>query len=298
MTYIPSPYLLRSLMFVPAHTNRLLDSAARSQADVLLLDLEDSVPGAQNKQTARENIIERVSRGDFDKFHLFPRINDRESGHLLQDVTSLSIEGVTGFMYPKARKGEDIYFIDKLLETIEFEKNIPIGTFKLIPLIETTAAVLNAQEICTASKRVIAIAFGCEDFVSDLQGVHDNEGQSIFTARALIAMAARACNVAPIDTVHIKVHDLVDLERNLQTAKKLGFEGMLVLNPKELPLVHQYYSPSKQEVADAEEMLKLYDEAQKSGQGVAVKNGKFIGPPMVIAAQKVLSKHTQICKKC
>jgi len=71
-----------------------------------------------------------------------------------------------------------------------------------------------------------------------------------------------------------------------------------VLNPKELPLVHQYYSPSKQEVADAEEMLKLYDEAQKSGQGVAVKNGKFIGPPMVIAAQKVLSKHTQICKKC
>src|SRR5690606_29731166 len=129
------------LMFVPAHTNRLLDSAARSHADVLLLDLEDSVPDAHNKQLARENIIERVSRGDFNKFHVFPRINDRESGHLLKDVTSLTISGVTGFMYPKARKGEDIYFIDKLLETIEFEKNIPIGTYKLIPLIETTSAV-------------------------------------------------------------------------------------------------------------------------------------------------------------
>lgn len=290
-------YLLRSLMFVPAHNNRLLDSAARSEADVLLLDLEDSVPDAQNKQIARNQILERIARGEFKKHLVFPRINDRESGHLLQDVTALAVDGITGFMYPKAKKGEDIYFIDKLLETIEFEKKLPIGTFKLIPLIETAGAVLNAQDICTASKRVIAIAFGCEDFVTDLQGIHDAEGQSIFTARAMIAMAARACTVAPIDTVHIKVHDLEDLEKNLILSKKLGFEGMLVLNPKELPLVHQYYSPSTQEVADAEEMLRLYSESQKTGQGVAVINGKFIGPPMVVAAKKVIEKHTQILQK-
>jgi citrate lyase subunit beta/citryl-CoA lyase len=289
-----SEFLLRSLLFVPAHNDRLLDSAARLNADVLLLDLEDSVQPVENKQIARNKIIERVKRGDFAKHHVFPRINDRESGHLLKDVTSLAIPGIAGFMYPKAKKGEDIYFIDKLLETIEFEKNLPIGTFKLIPLIETTAAVLNAQDICTASKRVIAIAFGCEDFVSDLQGVHDAEGQSIFSARAMIAMAARANNVAPIDTVHIKVHDLEDLEKNLILAKKLGYEGMLVLNPKELPLVHHYFSPSEQDVADAKEMLTLFEEAQLNNQGVAVKNGKFIGPPMVLGAKKVLEKHQRI----
>lgn len=196
-----------------------------------------------------------------------------------------------------SQTGKDIYFIDKLLETIEYEKGIAQGTFKIIPIIETAGAVLNAQDICKASSRVISIAFGCEDFVADLEGVHDIEGQSIFTPRALIAMAARANNVIPIDTVHIRVHDLEDLEKNLVVAKKLGFQGMLVLNPKELPLVHQYFSPSAQEIADAEEMLKLYHEAEEKGQGVAVVNGKFIGPPMVLGAKKVLQKKQIIEKK-
>ncbi|MFW5851244.1 MAG: aldolase/citrate lyase family protein, partial [Bacteroidota bacterium] len=128
-------------------------------------------------------------------------------------------------------------------------------------------------------------------------GIHDKEGTSLFTARAMIAMAARAHNVAPIDTVHINVHDLEDLEKNIQLAKNLGFEGMLVLNPKEIPLVHTYYSPSEEQVKDAEEMLDLFEESQQSGKGVAVKNGKFIGPPMVIAAKKVLAKNNLIHKK-
>jgi len=221
-------------------------------------------------------------------------VNDRESGHLLQDVQALTIEGIHGFMYPKSRTGEDVYFFDKLLETIEYQKKIPVGTYKIIPLIETAGAVLNAQDICRASKRVVAIAFGCEDFVSDLEGIHDHEGQSIFTPRALIALAARANKVIPIDTVHINVHDLEDLEQNLILAKNLGFEGMLVLHPKELPLVHQYFSPTQQEYDDAVEMLRLYDESQAEGKGVAVKDGKFIGPPMVIAAKKVLNRHDLI----
>lgn len=287
-------YLMRSLMFVPAHKDRLLDSAARSNADVLLLDLEDSVQPSSNKESARQNIIQRVKEGQFKNHLVFPRINDRESGHLLKDVTALSISGITGFMYPKAHTGQDIYFIDKLLETIEFEKGVEIGTFKIIPIIETAAAVLNAQDICKASKRVVAIAFGCEDYISDLGGIHDHEGQSIFTARAMIAMAARANNVIPIDTVHINVHDLTELEENLKLVKKLGFEGMLVLNPKELPLVHQYFSPTDEELFEATEMLSLFDEAQKEGQGVAIKNGKFIGPPMVLKARKILKKQELI----
>ena len=110
-------------------------------------------------------------------------------------------------------------------------------------------------------------------------------------------MAARANNVAPIDTVHIHVHDLEDLEENLRLSKKLGFEGMLVLNPKELPLVHQYFSPSTTEVSEAQEMLELFADAQKNGQGVVIKNGKFIGPPMVIAAKKILHKNNLIQQK-
>lgn len=289
-------FLTRSLMFVPAHNDRLMQSAARTNADVLLLDVEDSVQPVENKQIARDNIIKYVEEGVFDNRVLFPRINDRESGQLLKDVTQLSIKGVTGFMYPKARCGEDIYFIGKLLDTIEYDKGFRQGTFKLIPIIETTGAVMNIQDICKASPRVVAVAFGCEDYVTDLEGKHDIDGQSIFFARNMIVNGAHNCGVAAIDTVHIRVHDLDDLEHNLILSKKLGFDGMLILNPKELPLCHRYYSPSPEEVEWAEEMVQLTEESIREGKGVAVKDNKFIGPPMLKMAQDILKKN-DLCKR-
>lgn len=289
--------LMRSLMFVPAHNETLIESALRRDADVLLLDIEDSVQPVENKQIARDNIIKYLKAGKFDNRVIFPRVNDRESGQLLKDVYQLAFEGVDGFMYPKAKKGEDIYFFGKLLETIEYEKKLPRHTFKIIALIETPGAVMNIQDICTACpERLVGVAFGCEDFMTELGGQHDSEGQSIFTARAMIAMGAKANNVVPIDTVHIRVHDLEDLEKNLILSRKLGFEGMLVLNPKELPLVHQYYSPSEEQVQWAKEMLELSEEAVKQGKGVAMKDNKFIGPPMVKMAKDILKLHS-LCKK-
>lgn len=285
-----SNFLLRSMMFVPGHNEKLLVSASRSSADALILDIEDSVMPVSNKQIARDMIREKVTSGLFENFALFPRINDRESGHCLKDVYTLTIEGISGFVYPKALGGQDIYFFDKLLETIEYEKGFPVGTFKIVPLIETAGAVLNAQEICLASNRVIAIAYGCEDFVADLEGVHEHEGKALYVPRAMIAMAARATGVTPIDTVHVNVHDLEELEENVKLARILGFEGMLVLHPKELEIAHRHFTPSEKEVEDAREILRLSAEAEEMSKGVAVLNGRFIGPPMVIAAKKILER--------
>lgn len=282
-------------MFVPAHNERLMNSAAKSSADILLLDIEDSVLPKENKQVARDMILKYVTSGVFNNRILFPRVNDRESGELLKDVYQLTIEGITGFMYPKSQRGEDVYFFGKLLETIEHEKNIPVGTFKIIPLIETAGAVMNIQEICTACpNRVVAVAFGCEDFVTDLGGQHDKDGKSLFTARNMISMGARATGIVPIDTVHINVHDLEDLEKNLIISTNLGYEGMLILNPKELSLCHKYYSPSEEQVEWAEEILRLAIEAQREGKGVAIKGSKFIGPPMVKMAKDILVKYELI----
>lgn len=288
---------MRSLLFVPAHNQRLMVSATKAEADVLLFDIEDSVQPFENKQKARDLVVKMVSDGLFKGKVIFPRINDRESGELLKDVSQLSIDGISGFMYPKARTGKDIYFFCKLLETIEYERGIPIGTFKIIPLIETASAVLNAQDICNASSRVVAIAYGSEDFIADLEGQHDLEHESLFVPRNMIAMAARACKVIPIDTVHVRVKDLEDLEHNLILSKKLGYEGMLCLNPIELPLVHRYYSPTEQDVYDAKEILRLDKEARENNQGVAIMNGKFVGPPFVLKAKKILNKQERIEKK-
>ena len=115
-------------------------------------------------------------------------------------------------------------------------------------------------------------------------------------ARNLISIGARSCGVLPIDTVHIRVHDLKDLERNLQISKNLGFEGMLVLNPKELPLVNRYFSPTHEEISWAEEMIELSEKAKAEGKGVAVKDEKFIGPPMVKMANNILRKKKLIDK--
>lgn len=284
-------HLYRSLMFVPANNTHLLDNASvKFNPDVFLFDVEDSVPPSE-KQTARENIVKYVQEGKFDGKSIFPRINDRESGELLHDLLQLTIPGIEGFMYPKSTNGKDVYFIDKLLETIEYDKNIPIGTFKIIPLIETTGAIVNLKEICTASPRVVAIAFGCEDYVTDLHGEHDLGSQSIFAARSLIAITARACDVLPIDTVHVRVHDLEDLEKNCALGRAMGFEGMLALNPKELPIIHKYYTPSEEEYMEAKEMVRLQDEALAEGKGVAMMNGKFIGPPFLKRAKQIIEKH-------
>lgn len=290
-------YLMRSLMFVPGHNEQLLRKSATSEADVLLLDIEDSVQPKSNKLLARQLIKKLNADGIFLKKRIFIRINDRESGELLDDILSMTIDGIEGFVYPKSNDSEDIFFIDKLLESIEYKKKLNIGTFKLIPLIETSGAVLNALSIAKSSKRIVAIAYGCEDFLTDLQGTHDLEEMALQVPRSMIAMAARAAGVIPIDTVHIKVHDLEDLNKNLKIAKALGFEGMLVLNPKEIPLVHQYFSPTNQEVEKAKEIVELAEASILSGVGVAIIKGKFVGPPLLQGAKNILNKKTLINNK-
>ena len=282
---------MRSLLFVPAHNERLMASAIRSNADILLLDVEDSVQPKGNKAVARAMIRQAVEDGRLDGHSLFVRINNASSGELLDDLQELTIPGIRGFMYSKSRSEKDIFFLDKLVETIEFQKGIEPGIFKFIPLIETTSALVCVDAICKASPRIIGIAFGGADYLADLGGINDHEGQAMYVSRAMIAVAAKANGIVPIDTAHVNVHDLEELERDLRLAKKLGFEGMLVLHPKELPLVHQYFSPSRQEVVDAEEVLRLYEESIKEGRGVAILNGKFISPPMAMAAQSILEQH-------
>ena len=275
--------IARSFLFVPGHNSSLINKALLSYADVLLLDVEDSVP-LTYKQQARETIQNLKSK--YKDRYIFPRINDRESGELLKDVQALSIPEITGFMYPKSNSEDDIYFIDKLLETIEYEKKLPIGYFKLIPLIETSAAVLNVLNICKASKRVVAIALGSEDLIANMQA--SNDFNNLFFAKSMVVTAARASGICPIDTVHTNVHDLEELEKHLIFGKNLGFGGKLILNPKEINLVHKYYTPSEEEVRQSLEMLKLYEQSSKDSKGVNVMDGIFVGPPMVEKAKLIL----------
>lgn len=284
-------YLMRSMMFVPGHNEKLIQSAAKSDADVILLDVEDSVMPAANKQLARDIIKQYVREKTFADFEVFVRINEISSGYLLQDIIQLTIEGVTGFLFSKTNTAEDIVFLDKLLEVIEFERGLTIGKFKIIPILETAASIINANEIAQSSKRIIAIGFGSEDFISDLEGIRDfDTNTSLFTPRAWVAMVARTHNLIPIDAAYIKVHDLDGLEAHLKVGRTLGYAGMWVLHPKQNELANKYFAPSEDEVTEAYEILALADEAIKLNKGVAIINGKFIGPPLVVKANRIIKR--------
>jgi Citrate lyase beta subunit len=127
--------------------------------------------------------------------------------------------------------------------------------------------------------------------MSDLGGKHNENNQSIFTARSIVAMTAKAYDIAPLDIVHMQVHDLDDLEREIMVSRSLGYVGKMIVHPKEIPLCHKYFSPTEEDVAWAEEILELSAVAISEGRGVAVKNNKFIGPPMVKMAKEILKKN-------
>ncbi len=283
-------FVLRSMLFVPGHREKLLRKAAVTEADAIILDLEDSVTPADNKIKARILGGQLIKEGIFHHHLLFIRLNDRESGLLAEEVQFFAQLPVTGFLYPKTFNDDDIRFIDRLLLETEKKNGLKANKLKLIPIIETCSAVVHLDEICRAAERIIAIAFGCEDFITGLRGIHDTAGQSLFYPRAQIAVTARANSIIPIDTVHVKVHDLGDLELNLQLAKNLGFEGMLVLHPKEIELVHRYFTPTKAEVEEAREIIRLAEIAQTEERGVALINDRFIGPPMLKKAKYILKR--------
>ena len=136
------------------------------------------------------------------------------------------------------------------------------------------------------------------DYLSDLQAESSFDSKNFEVARSLCAAGARSCDVIPIDTIHPEnVHDLNHLEVRIKEGKSLGYEGMLCLNPIEIPLVNKYYSPSDDDIKFAEEVVKSYENSvSKDGAGVAIVNGKFVGPPIIKRAKEILKKNIKLQK--
>lgn len=291
----PKTYVLRSMMFVPGHNLKLLESASRSNADAILFDLEDSVQPPENKSLARKIIIKKSKEKKYDRFYKFVRVNEIRTEFFLQDVLQLTEANIDGFLLSKTETYEDIAFLNNLLSSIEIERGYELGKFKIVPILETTKSIVNIKEIASGSNRIIAIGFGSEDFVSNLQGVRDfGTDVSIFSPRAYVAIVARAYNLEAIDAAYIKVHDLDGLEKHLEVGKTLGYGGMWVLHPKQNHLANKVYSPTQEEYSNANRILELNEKAKILKKGVAIIEGTFIGPPVILKAKSILDRIKQI----
>lgn len=286
-------FVARTLLFTSGHNPHYLEKAFASDSDVIVLDLEDAVP-ASKKDEARQTITRVLSSDLIDRRPVFVRINPMETGDTLKDLDTVADARLYGFVYPKACNAKDMEVFDAQLTLKEKNLGIEKGHFKVIALLETPEAVLNAFSIAKASSRVIALLFGSEDFLAETEGEHGIGGRSILAPRHMISMAARAAGIVPIDTPYVKIGDTEGLKKHIEQAKELGFEGMLVMSPKEIELVKEYYTPAPDELNRAREIIDLAEETNKADRGISVKKGMFISPPTVSKARKLLDRMNKI----
>lgn len=286
--------LLRSFMFLPAYNTKFIDKALGSDADALILDMEDSVPKAQ-RQVARENIIAYSEKGLLSKKNIFIRINELNTKDFAEDITQLVVSDILGFMPSKVETAEDVVFIDKLLEVLELKNNFPVGTFKLAPLIETTKAIVNINEIAKASKRLVALCFGGEDYLNDLGSTYTYQESAFIIPRAMVVNAARAEELLPIDTPYLNIADLEGFEIKEREAYKNGFAGCLILNPKQIEPANRAFSPDEEKVAYSKRVIEAVKLAEVENQsGVVMLDGGMVGPPMRKRAKTVLEQYELI----
>lgn len=279
--------LLRSLLFVPAYSKKFIDSSLNLNADAIILDLEDSVP-MENKEEARQNIKEYIREGKLKNKKIFVRLNPIESKLLFKDLECLLSEDIDGFMLSKIYTASDLDYYDKLVDQLEHENDITEGHFKFLPLIETTAAVLDVFNIARTTKRNLAICFGGEDFLQDLEGLHGTPPRTFDYPRAQIALAARSVGILPIDTPYLDFRDEEGFTAEEQISFEMGFAGALLIHPSQIKLANKCFMPSEEEIQKSRDIVAAIKEAEKTGSGVALLNGKMIGPPMRKRAEKVL----------
>lgn len=283
---------LRSAMFVPGYTRKFLDKAVGFRADALLLDLEDSVP-VPCKEDARTFIREYLDQNKFPQ-QTFIRVNDIESGLLTKDLDATLHENTTGFMFTKVKDENDIIYFDKLLSQFEHDHGYEEGKFKMLPLIETGSAILRAYEIATASPRMVGLALGGEDYLTDLDGLHKEHGTSLIVPRSLIVIAARSAHIDVLDTPFLDIRNGEGFRKEVEQARELGFSGQLLLHPTQIEVANEIFSPSEEDVAEAKRIIAAIKESSEKGQGTTLLDGKLVGPPMHKRAINVLAKAERI----
>ena len=296
--------IMRSLLYVPANSWRMITTAKTEGADAVILDLEDGCPMAE-KETARVFARDSIPMLEEHDMDVFVRVNSLETGLTATDISYVAVEGLDGIMLAKTESGEDIATVDKLLQEEEREKGLEPKGMALIALLETPKGILNLREIIAASQRVIALGFGAGDFSREMgagMGVTKLSPEEYFPmvlyARSSIAMAARAAGIQAIDTPFFGL--LIDLEglaKESEQVKLLGFSGKQLTHPRHVAVVNEVFSPAEEEVDFAKRVVGAYEEGKAKGLGATTLGGKMIDYGTFKRAESLLALAEAIEKK-
>ncbi|KYZ75295.1 citrate lyase subunit beta [Anaerosporomusa subterranea] len=284
--------LRRSVMYAAGNNPGLLQNAGIYGADSVIFDVEDSVSVGE-KDSARELVYNALKYLKF-SCEIGVRINHISTPWGYDDLDYLLPAKPDYIRLPKGESGDEIRDIDKIITKAEEEYGFEPGTIKIMVSIESPKGLRNAYEIASASPRMIAIAIGGEDFATSLKtektkGNAITGGRELFVARSMIVFAAREAGIQAIDSVFSDLRDEQTFLAEVELAKELGFDGKSCVNPRQIDIIHQVYTPSEKEIDYAHRVLAAYKDALTKNSGVIALNGKMIDAPMVIRAERVLA---------
>lgn len=279
--------VLRSLLFVPGNREDMLQKSIQLRPDVLVPDMEDSVPISE-KKAARDCIRTFLSSLQDGNRKVIPRINSLTTGLLEEDLIAVVGNGILGVSVGKIDSPWELNQISKLLDSLERKVSVPVGSTKLIPWIETARGVVNAVNICQSSPRILGVAFGAEDFTSDMGVPRTEKGEELFFARTAVAVAARASGIEALDTPYVNFRDLDGLKEESIQARRLGFKGKFAIHPGQIEVINDSFSPSPEEITYAREVIGAIEEAELQGKGATSLDGKMVDAPVVERARKLL----------
>jgi citrate lyase subunit beta/citryl-CoA lyase len=288
--------ILRSMLYVPSNSWRMINNATTEGADAVILDLEDGCPIAE-KETGRVFARDSVSMLKEHGLDVFVRVNSMETGLTATDIAYTVVPGLDGIMLAKTDSPEDVRALDTLLKEQENRKGITPGSVQVIALLETPKGILNIREIIAASQRMVAVGFGAGDFSREMgagMGVTklspDEYFPMILHARSSIAMAARAAGIQAIDTPYFGlVIDLEGLRRESEKVKLLGFSGKQLTHPRHVEVANQVFSPARADVEYARKVVDAYQEARAKGLGATTLGGKMIDFGSLKRAESLLA---------
>jgi len=271
--------LLRSMLYFPATSVRMISKAATLPVDATILDLEDAV-SLEDKETARILAKDYVALIKRRGISTFVRVNSVASGLAADDLRAIAVRGLDGVMLAKTETRTDIVTVTKILRLVEKRSRLASASIRLIPLIESAKGVENSFQIASASKRVAGVAFGAGDYCRDLGrdvNLISKEEDELLYARSRIVNASRAAETQAIDTPFLG--SLVDREaflREVKLAARLGFRGKQCVHPSQVEPINESFSPTHEEVDRASRIVKAFKQAQRSGQAAISFEGKMV----------------------
>ena len=280
--------LRRTMMFLNAQKPGLIKDPYIYRPDSIMLDLEDAVAENQ-KDAARFSLYHALKTIDYRGCERVVRINGLDTPYWKEDIRCAVAGGCDAIRIPKTERPEDVRTVEDHIEAAEKEFGIPEGRTLIMAAIESARGVMKALDICEASERLFGIALSGGDYTKDLQNHITGTGIELMGARQNMIIAARAAGVQCFDTVYTNLDDMEGFRKDVETIHLMGFDGKSIINPRQITIVHEIFTPTPKDIIFAEKVVKEIDDKKARGIGVFTVDGKMIDIAFYDGARRIIA---------